>query len=377
MRTRVLPLTGLLALAGVLVLLDGGKGRTQQQPPVPDFLKKMQTPDGRPAFDNADLVKEFLVTPQAGAWMICLASYSGPEAAKMARDFVLVLRDPKGSYKMNAYVFNRGAEERKKEQQRVEQVKQQALEKYKLMGMEPPPRMRVPRIRSIEDQYAVLVGSFKDMPSARRQLDGVRKLPLPDPAKVKMDSAYIIDPKSNKGESAWINPFLSAFVVPNPTAPPPAAGNNIAWDPFLRDLNANESYSLLKSPRAITLLVKQYQGAALVQPQTSAGGSIGGKIGTGKDATVGATLDRAGQSAHNLAEEMRRKLGLDKMGLEPYVLHTRYYSMVTVGSFEEKDTERIHRAQETWARMVAQMNPQLQAQVQWLPQALPLRVPRP
>jgi hypothetical protein len=375
MRTRVLPLTGLLALAGVLFLLDGGKGRTQQQQPIPDFLKKMQTPDGRPAFDSADLVKEFLVTPMAGAWMICLASYSGPEAAQMARDFVLVLRDPKGPYKMTAYVFNRGGEERQKEKLRIEQLKRQMREKYKEMGVDVPPPIRVPKIR-IEDQYAVLVGSFKDMASARRQLDAVRKLALPDPAKVKMDSAYIIDPKTNKGESAWINPFLSAFVVPNPTAPPPAANNNIAWDPFLRDLNANESYSLLKSPRAITLLVKQYQGAALVQPQTNAGGGIG-KFGMGKDAMVGATLDKAGVSAHNLAEEMRRKLGLDKMGLEPYVLHTRYYSMVTVGSFEEKDTERIQRAQETWARMVAQMNPQLQAQVQWLPQALPLRVPRP
>jgi hypothetical protein len=375
MRTRVLPLTGLLALAGVLFLLDGGKGRTQQQQPVPNFLKKMQTPDGRPAFDSSDLVKEFLVTPKAGAWMICLASYSGPEAAQMARAFVLVLRDPKGPYKMTAYVFNRGAEERQKEQERIEQYKQQLREKYKLIGAEPPPRLKVKRMH-IEDQYAVLVGSFKDMASARRQLEAVRKLALPDPAKVKMDSAYIIDPKTNKGESAWINPFLSAFVVPNPTAPPQAANNNIAWDPFLRDLNANESYSLLRSPRAITLLVKQYQGAALVQPQTNAGGGIG-KFGTGKDATFGATLDKAGVSAHNLAEEMRRKLGLDKMGLEPYVLHTRYYSMVTVGSFEEKDTERIQRAQETWARMVAQMNPQLQAQVQWLPQALPLRVPRP
>jgi hypothetical protein len=376
MRTRVLPLTGLLALAGVLFLLDGGKGRTQQQQPVPDFLKKMQTPDGRPAFDSADLVKEFLVTPTAGAWMICLASYSGPEAAQMARDFVLVLRDPKGPYKMTAYVFNRGAEERQKEKQRVELYKQQMREKYKKMGVDVPPPIRAKRVR-IEDQYAVLVGSFKDMPTARRQLDAVRKLALPDPAKVKMDSAYIIDPKTNKGESAWINPFLSAFVVPNPTAPPPAANNSVAWDPFLKDLNANESYSLLRSPRAITLLVKQYQGAALVQAQTGGGGGIAGKLGSGKDAMAGATLDKVGKVAHDLADEMRRKLALDKMGLQPYVLHTRYYSMVTVGSFDEKDTERIQRAQETWARMVTQMNPELQAQVQWLPQAIPLRVPRP
>jgi hypothetical protein len=369
MRTRVIPLTGLLAMAGVLTLLDGGKGRSQQQPPVPDFLKKMQGqagPDG--------LLRDFLVTPQAGAWMICLTSYTGPEAAQMARDFVRVLRDPAGPYKMNdkviAYAFNRGADERAKEQRRIEELKQQMREKYRQMGIEPPPKMRVPRMAHIEDQCAVLVGGFKDMATARRHLDVLRKFDTPDPKKIKMDAAYVADLKSKKGEVAYINPFRNGFVVPNPTIPQVAANQNTAPDPLLKDLNAGEHYSLLKCPRPYTLLVKQYQGAAVVQSD-SGGGGVLGKVGIGKGGVNGETLNAAGQSAHNLAELLQKK-GFQ----EVYVLHTRYNSMVTVGSFADEKDNRLRHSQEMWSRFQQQLPPDLLARMQLLTQPVPMIVPR-
>jgi hypothetical protein len=369
MRTRVIPLTGLLAIAGLLTLLDGGKGRSQQQAPVPDFLKKVQAQAG-----PEDLLREILVTPQAGPWMICLASYTGPEAAQMARDFVMVLRDPAGPYKMNdkvkAYVFNRGDDERIKERLRIEQYKQQMREKYKQIGLDVPPKVRVPRMMHIEDQCAVLVGEFKDMASARRYLDVLRKFDTPDPNKVKMDAAYIADPKNKKGEVAYINPFRNGFVVPNPTIPQQAANQNAAPDPLLKDLNAGESYSLLKCPRPYTLLVKQYQGAALVQSD-SGGGGVLGKVGLGKGGVNGETLNAAGQSAHNLAELLQKK-GFK----EVYVLHTRYNSMVTVGSFADEKDNRLRHTQDMWARFQQQLPPDLLARMQLLTQPVPMIVPR-
>jgi hypothetical protein len=367
MRTQVIAVTGLLAIAGVLSLFDVGKGRAQQ--PVPEFLQKIQAPTGQPVSDNGmSLVREFLVTPEVGPWMICVASYVGPEAAQMAREFVLVLRDPAGPYKMNAYVFNRGAEERQKEQQRVEQLKQQMREKYKQMGLEMPSRIRVPRIR-VEDQCAVLVGGFKDMASARKYLDVIKKFETPDPKKVKMDSAFIVDQKNRSGEGAWINPFQHSFVVPNPTTPPPTANNSISPDPFLKSLNANEKFSLLKCPRPYTFLVKQFQGAAVVRQDGGSGAF--GKVGTGNSGVNGATLENAAKCAQSVAE-MLSKLGFS----EVYVLHTRYNSMVTVGSFENEKDPRVQRTLQTWTRLQQQIPADRLAQLQFLPQPLPFVVPR-
>jgi hypothetical protein len=376
-----------MAIAGVLTLLDDGKGRSQQpvpgflqksQPAVPDFLQQMPLPAGQPANDGGmSLVRDFLVNPDVGPWMICIASYVGPESAKMAREFVLVLRDPVGPYKMNAYVFNRGAEERQKEQQRIEQYKQQIREKCKAMGIDVPPKIRVPRMR-IEDQCAVLVGGFKDMAAARRYLDHVRKFDTPDPNKVKMDSASVMEldkkGKATKAEGAYINPFKHSFVVPNPTTPPPSLANNTAPDPFLKTLNANEKFSLLKCPRPYTLLVKQFQGAAVVQQD--AGGGTFGKVGAGKNAVNGATLDNSARCAQSLAE-MLSKFGFS----EVYVLHTRYNSLVTVGSFtDDKNPKQdlgVQRALQTWARLQQQVPQEQLAQLQLLPEPLPMIVPRP
>jgi hypothetical protein len=370
MRTRVIPLTGLLAITGVLSLLDGGKGLAQQA--VPDFLQKIQA--GRPAAENeSDLIREFLVTPQAGPWMICVASYVGPESAHMARDFVLVLREPTGPYKMPAYIFNRGADERLQEQQRVEQYKQQLRERYKQIGIEMPARIRVPRMR-IEDQCAVLVGGFKDMKSARAYLDVIKKLDLPDPQKVKMDSASVIEMdkkgKATKAQGAWINPFKHSFVVPNPTTPPQAANNTLNTDPFIKTLNANEKFSMLKCPRPYTFMVKQFQGAAVVQQD--AGSGVFGKVGTSTGGINGATLENSAKCAQSLAGL------LNKMGFpEVYILHTRYNSMVSVGSFDDEKDPRLQRTLQMWTRLQQKLPQEQLAQLQFLPQPLPFVVPRP
>jgi hypothetical protein len=363
-------LIGLLALTCVFALMDGGKGRSQQQA-VPEFLQKIQGPGGKPAFSSSELVREFLVTPEVGPWMICVASYTGPEAAQMAREFVLVLRDPKGPYKLPAYVFNRGDEERQKELKHREEVKRQKIEWFKERGLPVPEKIRVPKM-NIEEQCAVLIGGFKDIKAARRFLDVIKKFDTPDPTKVKMDSAFIADVKNKKAEGTWINPFKHAFVVPNPSIPQQAANANAAPDPFLKELNATEPYSLLKCPRACTLLVKQFQGATMVQPEAGGVGILG-KAGAGKGGLTGATLDYAGQSARNLAELLHNKLKVD----EVYVLHTRYNSMVTVGSFDNDKDPRLQRALENWSRLLQRLPPQTVGQLQLITQPVPMIIPRP
>src|SRR5262249_28785417 len=59
----------------------------------------------------ADVNHDIAVTPQAGPWLICVASYSGPNAPMLARQLALQVRE---RHRLNAYVFNHADEERRK-----------------------------------------------------------------------------------------------------------------------------------------------------------------------------------------------------------------------------------------------------------------------
>src|SRR5207244_2318331 len=51
------------------------------------------------------------ITPDAGAWLICAASYFGPDAPELARQLVVQIR---AKHNLAAYVFNHADEERRK-----------------------------------------------------------------------------------------------------------------------------------------------------------------------------------------------------------------------------------------------------------------------
>src|SRR5262245_39258329 len=63
----------------------------------------------------------FPVVPEAGPWMICAAHYSGPDAAELARQVAVILRT---KHRLNAYIMNHGEEERRKQQEEWEKLKQ-------------------------------------------------------------------------------------------------------------------------------------------------------------------------------------------------------------------------------------------------------------
>src|SRR5271170_804600 len=97
----------LFLLAGLVVLAGMGRFDAQQ-------------PDNEP----------YAITPQAGSWMICVASYTQmlpgdatgvADAGAMAHDFAQEIRT---KYKTLAYVYNRGAEERAKQQAEIQKLRE-------------------------------------------------------------------------------------------------------------------------------------------------------------------------------------------------------------------------------------------------------------
>jgi hypothetical protein len=311
----------------------------------------------------ADPNKEYAVTPEAGPWMICAASFTGPQAPQLAHGLVVELRQ---NYGLPAYVFNRGAEERRKEQERVEKIRQQQREFLKQLGASTevvPARVKTIRI---EEQFAVLLGGYKDIDTARKELDRIKKLKSPPTqfcnyvAIAGLDQAGELDKKGGEVQRSFVNPFQTSFVVPNPTVPHERPDPSKV-DPLLKQLNAGESFSLLKCPQPYTLVVTSFQGASVIQPRSEPSSFLT-KLGLGSKS--GDMLQASALQAHSVAEVLR------KLNFEAYVLHRRYDSLVTVGGFSGPDDPKLAATQRQLAGL--KLDP-----IQLLPQAVPFQIPRP
>ncbi|MFO0865128.1 MAG: hypothetical protein U0744_10845 [Gemmataceae bacterium] len=320
--------------------------------------------------EKPDPNQDIQVTSQLGPWMICVSTYTGPEAPNMARQLALELRN---AYKTGSYVFNHGAEERRKEYQRVKAIidKQRDYLAKNNLPVDYPIRVRYMRI---EEQCAVMIGGFPTEDAARRGLDAVRKLPPPDPRKVKLDKASVsvtdaeqpnraADPNKTKTlYSDYINPFHRAFVCRNPAIKQHETVQEQKWDmASLRRLNSGESFCLLDCKKPLTLVVKQFQTPHVVEGRDKKE-SVLDAIGLGKTDHV----DSAAHSAHNLAELLR------KAKLDSYVLHTKYTSIVTVGAYDSLEDPNLRAMQNL---LETRLRQQLEV-VQLMPKPMPMQVPR-
>jgi hypothetical protein len=302
---------------------------------------------------EADPNKEYLVTPEAGPWMIKAAVFVGPEAPPLAHKMIIEIRR---GYQLPAYVFNFGQQERRKRDEELQRM-------HRLY-----PETKVPlRTTRIEDQCAVLIGGYKDSDEARRALEKIKKLPPPSDPRL-LPVLFQEKEVKNGGpdgmaelQVARANPFAMSFVIRNPTVPQEQP-TGPKTDPFLKQLNADEPYSLLKCKKPWTLLVAVFHGLTTIQAKeqtTSVFDSIWPR-------EHGKLLAASGHNAQKLAEALR------KLGFDAYVLHTRQASFVTIGAYDSKDDPQMQQVQRTLASNL-QFGPNLQL----LPQPSPIPVPRP
>lgn len=320
-----------------------------------------------PPNQEPDPNQDILVDPKVGPWMVSVMSYSGDDAPQLARQFVIELRN---TYKLPAYVFNRGAEERQKEYERVKAQIEKRRQILKENGVAADYPLRFPHIR-IEEQCAVLVGGYADDTAANRALVALKQLPPPDSKKVPLDPRFFGTtnqnaqplPSTESGvnfQVAKVNPFRSAFVVRNPSI---KVDRPQEWDKFdmsvLRKLNAGEPYSLLQCKKPVTLVIKLLQTPTIVQPKSFSGAFLE-NIGLGHSSE-----DAAAVSAHSLAEY------LHKANLKAFVLHTKYFSLVTVGEFEGIDDPSLRAMQNALPEQLKNLQ-----FAQLFPTPMPLQVPR-
>lgn len=307
---------------------------------------------------ECDPNNEYTITKEAGPWMIIVQSYSGEIARDNAHKLVMELRT---KFDLPAYTFNRGKEERAKQDEEMKRRREQQEEFLKQRGLVADMPFRMKHVR-IEDQYAVLVGGYKDMDAARRALDHIKK--LPPPSKELMDYACLGIPNKDKQgdgriEGAYLNPFLRAFVVPNPMVHVEKPKDQP--DPMLKEMNSDETYSLYKCPKPWTLAVKEFYGQTTVV-QKSVPTQMLEKL-LGKGGPDG--LNAGAMQAHEIAKVLRSHMNMDA-----YVLHTRHGSIVTVGAYDSKDDPRLLQNQRLLANL--QMGPV----IKFFAMPLPMEVPK-
>jgi hypothetical protein len=310
----------------------------------------------------------YAITPEAGQWVICAASFMGGDAHYLADQLVEELRT---KHKLAAHVYDRGDADRQRELE-------EHRKKEEYYGVPLPFRHA-----RYQECCAVLIGGFTDMDSATAALAKIKKLPTPTLHLSNGQEAYDritfteIDPKTKKADQKSIisNPLRNCFVTRNPTAPPPKV-DAPKVDPLWKELNAPEPYSLLKNPKSWTLIVKEYPGIGKIDNRAEArsvvqrDSMLGPKPGDG--------ITAAGFQAHKLAEFLRDK----HIGLDAYVLHTRSASYVTVGAFDSPDDpemkKMIRQLQALSFRTAPQGSPtNIKGDpIGLLPQPLPVEVPR-
>jgi hypothetical protein len=327
---------------------------------TPEYLRSILNSE-----DNLDINRDIQVTPAAGNWLIMVISYPGKDGPMQARKMALELRSKN---RIPAYVFVFGAEERRKENERVKKIIEQQKAFYQQNNLTPDHGVRV-RHQQIDVQHAVLIGGYGDDEAAKKALETIKKWDQPDEKKVDLEVKYYRLEDGGKGnkkeqrEAYYVNPFKRAFVCRNPTVKQETQAPKMDVA-ALRQMNADEPYSLFHCKKPFTLAVKEFQTPYMMQDKTTTA-SIWDKVGGfGKTAHP----DHAKISAHNLAETLR-KVNL----ADTYVLHSKYSSSVTVGSFESADDPALKMMQD---KLADRFNQAPFTQIQFFHRPVPMAVPR-
>jgi hypothetical protein len=245
--------------------------------------------------------KTYPLTAKHGPWMIKVTSLweeSEHQELKVANELVYQLRK-KG---IPAYVHHQS-----EEQEQVESTD----------------RLGRPRYRKMTAQHsmiAVLAGNYNSA----------------DDKKAKDTLAYIKKFKPNvtvewKGKEVPVPLIVStAFLIRNPLLSPEELARKNR-DPFIVKLNSGVDHSLLENKGNFTLVVASFYGKSQVSPAKFE------KFDNMLSDKSKISLDNAARDSWQLMTTLRNQ------GIDSYVYHDRFKSIVTVGAFKSPNDPDILR----------------------------------
>ncbi|MBY0455991.1 MAG: SPOR domain-containing protein [Gemmataceae bacterium] len=309
----------------------------------------------------------WLLKPEHGAFFIMVKSYVRPAkgtraaeedkgltARELAEGLASEIRE---TYRVQAFLFEYISEERKAEVRQVMEARQRAAayssqlqaiqQRSRLQGMEfmePDNKMHV-MTHNHRDQIGVLVGPFQSDEDAKKALVKLKTWPTPK-NEILCDRALIVANTNGKqsAEAAAINPYASAFVVPNPTVS--RAHGPKLLDPFVVRLNEGQAYNMLKAKKDWTLVVKTFSAPYEIANKNADTSLMRRPFANNNGAEA---LARSADQAEELAKALRQLKGKhgEDLKLEPFVLHTREASIVSVGQFDGPDDPNLVALRQT------------------------------
>ena len=246
-----------------------------------------------------------------GPWMILAASFSGEDGLRQADQLTLELRR---SLNRPVYVHRRVFDF-------TAPVQGIGLNKYN------EPRQMKYRQDKRFNEVAVLVGDFDSAEShdIQETLEELRTAwpPSLDYRRNQETSQRFVGLKnayrtlSGNSSKKKMGPMSNAFVTRNPLLPAEYFAPK-GIDSFVVKLNKKNRLNLLDNPAAYSVKIASFRGKSTMK--ISEADSIGKRA---------ATLDKAADDANRLGAALRSR------GVEAWVLHDRFESIVTVGSFSE------------------------------------------
>lgn len=305
---------------------------------------------------DVDPNKEYVVTPEQGPWLIRATVYVGPESRQLAHEMVMFIRQ---THKLPAFVYSHTDVEKKKQD---EETRQQREYLARLQQMYPENQLKLPvRHVRIEDQYVVLVGGYKDMDAANKALRDFKKLQEPaDKRLLPMLTQFDLHNRNDDVKVAYANPFVTAYVVPNPAAPHERKVEETKNYRFLKKLNSGEHYSLLRCRKPYTLMVAAFQGLGTFEAvDKEPSGGFWDSVSTMWKNHSGDMLEASAQNAHNLGKilsELKSNRGPGPLFEDVYVLHMPKGSIVTVGGFDSADDPNLQAVRQR-VQSVQQISP--------------------
>ncbi len=283
---------------------------------------------------QADPEKTYSITESNGPWMVMACTFSGDGAEKQAKELVYELRK---RYKLPAYSYDAHFDPG------------EAQGRGSTLGRHGnPTRWVYSSHRNEKDkqkqshpevlEIVVLVGNYAAADDSEAQA-ALRTIKYAQPKCLEVKEGQstnqtLIDWRQLQrqvyekwgSEKKKLGPMRHAFITTNPLLPPDYF-NSPGVDEETLALNKGVPYSLLDCPGRYTVKVATFTGRTVIKADEIRAIEDGQKA-------MGGQLAEAAKKADKLTAALRIK------GYEAYQYHTRYSSIVTIGSFDSPGTPR-------------------------------------
>lgn len=275
--------------------------------------------------------KSYRLTKKHGPWMIMVASFhdvedldrktTGMSASEAAGELVYELR----RWGIPAYTFSQSA--LKGEVRTMDRSGREDLRKYAAQ----------------REMICVLAGNYSSIDDsiASKTLKQI-KMFRPEFLSDRKSGAILREMPGKKG------PLGGAFLTINPLIDPREIAQRVP-DADLVELNSGIQYALVENPGLYTVQVATFTGRSVTPVGNSSlvnkEQEFDSRLKPSFDKVSGqmrSNLNNAGEDAAQLANELRHlQLPNIPTGVDAWVYHDRYQSIVTVGSFNNPNDPRI------------------------------------